>query len=111
MIALFKKKTGNTGYGAGTALVAQRVATSIIFYQRSFADHLQKILHNVPLKIQGYAFALLTCLSLFYCGSLIFGAEPHPLFIKTIKPIKETKVFSADSLQKLEHIYQFYLKR
>jgi hypothetical protein len=111
MNILFKKRAGNVALEAKADLVANRIATKVISYQTTLARHLQRIINNVPIKIQGYAFTAFACLSLFYCGWLIFGTGSSPLLIKTIQPLKETRISSADSLHKLENIYQHYLKR
>lgn len=108
---LFKKRAGNSAVEAKTDLIANRIATKIVSHQTTVAKHLQKVIKNVPIKIQGYAFTAFACLSLFYCGWLIFGNDSSPLLIKTIQPLKETRISSVDSLHKLENIYQHYLKR
>lgn len=108
---LFKKRLGNSAVEAKADLVANRIATKVISHQTALAKHLQRGIKNVPIKIQGYAFTAFACLSLFYCGWLIFGHDSSPLLIKTIQPLKETRTSSADSLHKLENIYQHYLKR
>ena len=108
---LFKKGDGNSAIEAKSDLIANRIATKVISYQTTLAKHLQTVIKNVPIKIQGYAFTAFACLSLFYCGWLIFGHDSSPLLIETIQPLKETRISSADSLHKLENIYQHYLKR
>lgn len=111
MISLFKKKTIKPVCQVETDLFAQRIAEKTIYYQKKCADHLDKLLRRVPSKIQHIGFTLLICSGSLYCGSLIFKTPVHPLVLKVIKPLKNTKVFTADSLQNLENIYQHYLKR
>lgn len=111
MNMLFKSKMTNPIAEAKADLIANRIATKVISHQRNLAKHLQRVTKNVPVKIQGYAFTLFACLSLFYCGWLIFGQGSSPLLIKTIQPLKETRISSADSLNKLDNIYQHYIKR
>lgn len=108
---LFKKRPGNSAVEAKTDLIANRIATKIVSHQTTVAKHLQRGIKNVPIKIQGYAFTAFACLSLFYCGWLIFGHDSSPLLINTIQPLEETRISSVDSLHKLENIYQHYLKR
>lgn len=111
MNILFKKRVANVALEAKADLIANRIAAKVISYQTTLARHLQRIIYHVPIKIQGYAFTAFACLSLFYCGWLIFGIGSSPLLIKTIEPFEEPRTSSADSLHKLENIYQHYLKR
>nr|WP_294897203.1 hypothetical protein [uncultured Pedobacter sp.] len=111
MISLFKKKTINPVSHVETDLFAQRIAEKIIYYQKKCSDRLDKLLRRVPSKIQRIGFTLLISASTLYCGSLIFKTPVHPFVLKTIKPLKNNKVLTADSLQNLENIYQHYLKR
>ena len=111
MNMLFKKTAGNLAVEVKADLIANRIATKVISHQRTLAKYLQRTTKNVPIKTQGYAFTLIAGLGLFYCGSLIFGQGSSPLLIKTIQPLKETRISSADSLNKLENIYQHYIKR
>lgn len=50
-------------------------------------------------------------LATFYSTSLIFKKGLSQVSIKSIKPMPREKVSSIDSIQKLEIIYQTYLKR
>jgi len=111
MNMLFKKRAKSSVVEDQADLIANRIATKVISHQRTLAKQLQRVTKNVPIKIQGFAFTVFACVSLFYCGWLIFGQGSSPLLINTIQPLKETRISSADSLHKLENIYQHYLKR
>jgi hypothetical protein len=111
MNTLFKKRAKNSVMEDQADLIANRIATKIISHQRTFAGYLKRITQNIPLKIQGYTLMAFGCLCLCYCGLLLFGESSPPLQIKTIQPLKETRISTADSLNKLENIYQHYLKR
>ena len=111
MNILFKNRRENSMLDAKADVIANWIANKVISHQKTFARYLQRLTQNIPPKVQGYIIIGFACLSLCYCCLLLFGESSTPMTIRTIEPLKETRISTADSLNKLESIYQHYLKR
>jgi hypothetical protein len=111
MKILQNSKKKSSRLGEQQTLLAYHLANIIVRYQRIIALKLQSIFTRFPQQMQKCAIVLFFVMATFYSTSLIFKKGLIQISIKSIKEMPIKKVSSIDSIQKLEIIYQTYLKR
>ncbi|OAQ41930.1 hypothetical protein A5893_02090 [Pedobacter psychrophilus] len=96
--------------GKGQTFLAIKIVNIIIEYQIKIATKLQSGFNRLSLTMQKLIMIIFFSLATSYCTSLIFKKSINRVSIGSIKVIPNKKLSSIDSINKLEIIYQIYLK-